>query len=298
MIVNINSRIAPPNLNCPYTRFDYISHYTSAESLALILKSKKLRFTRIDRLDDTLEAENLTGIQFGKYVFVSCWTEETEENLPQWHMYSGGMTGVRIQLPRNPFQSLIYMPPSDFPGIEIDRPMEESPLTFEESIGSNYCVAPLFFDNHFAAPVQYVKDVKRCYENHVTIEDEHTSDSKITIYDAGRLIRYKSEIWSFQQEYRFALTILPTHLSESTVDFPKTEMLGLQHVTAAYEAGVDHGLQFFDLPISEKAIDSLVVRTGPLCASNTIAYIEAILSQWAPKARLEPSTLTGTIRAR
>jgi len=277
---------------------EHIYHYTSAESLALILKSKKLRFTRVDRVDDVLEAQSLAGIQFGKYVFASCWTEEAEESLPQWHMYSGGMTGVRIQLPRNPFRSLTYMLPSDFMGIEINGPME-SPITFEEGLGSNYYVAPLFFDNHFASPVEYVKDVRRCYEKHVTTEDEHGGNPQVTVFDAGRLIRYKSEVWSFQQEYRFALTILPTHPSELIVgSSPVPERPSLRYAPAAYLAGVDHGLQFFDVPISEYALDSLVVRTGPLCAPGTIACIDAVLSQWAPKAKLEQSALAGTMRVR
>jgi hypothetical protein len=277
---------------------EHIYHYTSVESLALILKSKKLRFTRTDRVDDVFEAQSHAGIQFGKYVFVSCWTEEVEENLPQWHMYSGGMTGVRIQLPRNPFRSLTYVPPSDFTEIEINGPMENSPITFEESLGSNYFVVPLFFDNHFASPVEYVEDVRRCYENHVMTDNEHTDNPQVTVSDAGRVIRYKSEVWSFQQEYRFALTILPTHPSESIGSSPVPEKPALRYSPAGYLSGVDHGLQFFDVSISEHALDGLVVRTGPLCTPGTIACVEAVLSQWAPKAKLEQSALAGTVRVR
>jgi hypothetical protein len=34
-----------------------IYHYTSTEALALILKTKKLRFTRLDGVDDLKEAQ-------------------------------------------------------------------------------------------------------------------------------------------------------------------------------------------------------------------------------------------------
>ena len=41
-----------------------IYHYTSIESLALILKTQKIRFTRLDRVDDVREAQEHCGINF------------------------------------------------------------------------------------------------------------------------------------------------------------------------------------------------------------------------------------------
>jgi hypothetical protein len=70
-----------------------VFHYTSLESLALILKARTLRFTRLDRVDDVSEAQQLAGINFGQYFFVSCWTQETKESIPQWNMYSKEMQG-------------------------------------------------------------------------------------------------------------------------------------------------------------------------------------------------------------
>src|SRR5699024_6492802 len=71
-------------------------HYTSIETLALILKSKKLRFTRLDLLDDRKE---INGIPPLKHVgvYVSCWTEKREESLAQWSLYTN-MKGIRLEM--------------------------------------------------------------------------------------------------------------------------------------------------------------------------------------------------------
>ena len=60
-----------------------IHHYTNIESLALILKSKKIRFNRLDRMDDLEEGRvEAQGIPVAKYTYVSCWTEDEEESIP------------------------------------------------------------------------------------------------------------------------------------------------------------------------------------------------------------------------
>ena len=59
-------------------------HYTSIETLALILKHKTIRFSRLDRVDDPDEyAFSGDGVTPAHYCFVSCWTKNSRENLPQ-----------------------------------------------------------------------------------------------------------------------------------------------------------------------------------------------------------------------
>lgn len=50
-----------------------IYHYTTIESLALILRNKTLLFNRLDCVDDLEEGSVCSsGIYVGRYVFVSC----------------------------------------------------------------------------------------------------------------------------------------------------------------------------------------------------------------------------------
>lgn len=51
-------------------------HYTSIETLALILKT--IRFSRLDRVDDPDEyAFSGDGVTPAHYCFVSCWTKNS-----------------------------------------------------------------------------------------------------------------------------------------------------------------------------------------------------------------------------
>ena len=77
----------------------YLYHYTSIENLALILKNKTIRFTRLDCVDDVEESSVYENtVPMGKYTFVSCWTESEEESIPLWNMYTPQMRGVRIKM--------------------------------------------------------------------------------------------------------------------------------------------------------------------------------------------------------
>ena len=67
-----------------------IYHYTTIDTLALILKHCTIRFNRLDKVDDLEEAMYGSGeqnINLGKYTFVSCWTKDQDENVfwPKWH---------------------------------------------------------------------------------------------------------------------------------------------------------------------------------------------------------------------
>lgn len=70
-----------------------IYHYTSIESLALTLKNRTIKFNRLDNVDDINETQFLDhyGRTFSQYMFISCWTENSEKNLAFWNMYTPNM---------------------------------------------------------------------------------------------------------------------------------------------------------------------------------------------------------------
>lgn len=85
-----------------------IYHYTNIEALALILKNQTIRFNRLDKVDDIEEGNAESwGVKFCKYVFVSCWTDIKEENIPLWKMYSGNTGGIRIALEQEMFKEYL-----------------------------------------------------------------------------------------------------------------------------------------------------------------------------------------------
>ena len=86
-----------------YIAGDYLFHYTSLENLALIWKNKTIRFRPLSTMDDLQESKTKDLKNIGDFIFVSCWTNETQESIPMWKMYGKMETGVRIALPKNPF---------------------------------------------------------------------------------------------------------------------------------------------------------------------------------------------------
>lgn len=79
---------------------EYLYHYTSIETLALILANKTICFNNLLNVDDSEEAETFDMGKFGRFVYVSCWTSDGQESIPLWNLYTPNMHGVRIRLPK------------------------------------------------------------------------------------------------------------------------------------------------------------------------------------------------------
>lgn len=86
----------------------YLYHYTTIDTLALILKNKTIRFNKLTNTDDLEESMTSDLSNLGRFLFVSCWTDSAEESIPLWHIYSRNLSGVRIKLPFIPFKD--HMP--------------------------------------------------------------------------------------------------------------------------------------------------------------------------------------------
>lgn len=278
---------------------DRIFHYTSVESLALILKSRNLRFARLDGVDDVREAQAHAGIDFGRYFFVSCWTQQAEESIPQWNMYAREMQGVRLELPSFPFQQKPLRPKPGWGGIEWQGELP-SPIPFEALWGSSYFIVPMFLrPDHFAGPVDYIDDVSSFYAQAINREVQPDGHVNLKIASLPYLPRKKSLEWAFQREYRFSLFVLPS------LPVPLAgpgasgffESIG-EHMSNSFINNVDPGISYVDIPLSDAALEDLVVRTGPLASAGTKTCVEALISQFAPGARLESSALTGAVRTR
>lgn len=279
---------------------DRICHYTNLESLALILKTRRIRFTRMDRVDDIREAQQHLGIEFGKYFFVSCWTIDTKESIPQWNMYSDQMRGVRIECPAFPLRSIPLQPKPGWTGIDW-RGMLPSPIPFEDLWGSTYFVVPIFLKrDHFSGPMNYVDDVESLYKASLWREVRRESNSQtLHIANLPQLPRNKSKDWEFQKEFRFSLFILPSlaipEAGPGQGDFAANAGA---YMSQAFLSNVDPGITHFDVALDPAALEELAVRTGPLATAGTIATVEALLAKFAPSARVESSALSGLIRGR
>lgn len=83
---------------------ELLYQYTNIEALASILKNHTIRFNSLDKMDDLQEKMSDDLEQAAKFVFISSWTKSQKEIIPMWKLYTSLKRGVRIGLPRCPFE--------------------------------------------------------------------------------------------------------------------------------------------------------------------------------------------------
>ena len=82
----------------------YLYHYTTIDTLQLILRNRTFRFNSLINMDDIEESKTRDFEWVGKYLYVSSWADDGDvENLALWGLYSNHFEGVRIKMIKNPF---------------------------------------------------------------------------------------------------------------------------------------------------------------------------------------------------
>ena len=224
-----------------------IYHYTSLESLACILESRCLRFTRLDLVDDPKEYSFIRdGFNPAKYVFVSCWTESQEETIPQWKMYGNNGKGVRISIK-----------PDVFNIVEDDKYRLLFPLEYFKE--KDYFITPILGNNDQPFfKINYINDLR--YAADKIFLDEGIDFKEVAIY--------KGPEWSFQKECRFILYVFPKSVGD--------KMYSLQDVILK-RLIPNHN--YLDIPICDTAYNSIQITLGP----NSSYAEEIILSSLLEK---------------
>ena len=263
-----------------------IYHYTTIESLALILKNKTLLFNRLDCVDDLEEGSVCSsGIYVGRYVFVSCWTESDEESIPLWKMYGGDKSGVRIGLEKDMFKKYFVMDPK-WGGQKWRGSMLLSlpPKEFERE---GYFVLPnqAIDDEYFYRKVQYVDDVEEKTRDSVIITPnvEGTYTGNISFGEIGR---YKHKRWAFQNETRFALTIFPFNpiLCQNQEEVGKLALNAcLQNKELAFT-------KYF-MNLDENILDKMEITLSPNATEGHRTLVDALVKLYAPNAVVKSSSL-------
>ncbi|PKQ27765.1 MAG: hypothetical protein CVT63_06285 [Candidatus Anoxymicrobium japonicum] len=268
-----------------------IYHYTSIHSLALILEGGKIRFNRLDRVDDVRESQTVAGIEFGKYFFVSCWTKSPKEHIPLWNMYTPNMKGVRIGLPDMPFKRTPLRAPLSW---NMEHKGEIiSLLSFDEMFCDTYCILPVFLTpSMFAGPVSYVPDMSAVYKENVKLTVSLDNQAKLTIGSMPSLPRTKDDYWAFQDEYRFALLVTPSiPVPSSGIGSPLFVERFTNHVLSSFIRGVDPGIDYYELRLDDAALNSIEVTLGPRADHGDRLLVEALLNKFTSDGKVSDSVL-------
>jgi len=277
-----------------------IYHYTSIANLALILSSQNFRFSRLDQVDDIQEIDGLKE-GFGKITFISCWTEDEEENIALWKMYTENMSGVRIGCPIMPFR-MIKTPPGKYGTWELASELI-APFPPDELTTDTYNILPYFQDNHekptFFKKVMYVRDQKASYEQ--VVFDNREKKNVITYRDFQDIGRFKSDKWVFQNESRFTLFCVPVlPIDHPLINGDRLKGIDIfsETIYGSHEALRNHlpYQQYVDLPLDHTVLNSLEITLGPRCSLSEQLIVQALLEKYTSNATIKKSSLDNTIR--
>ena len=241
-------------------------HYTSIETLALILSTQTIRFSRADMVNDLEELKIIDLPAMKESVFVSCWTVSEKESIPLWKMYGSNLKGVRIKLPTDMFRR------GSKPYLSYKGNCHLINLMSLENVvqrGKSYHWIPYIFG---PTKVQYSKD------NSVSVIE----NNELMVDRIGTV---KLEHWKFEDEYRYL--IIPDALWNSAE-------MRFQIDKASSIVPVDQ--ENVDIPLSLSAINLIEVTLGPAAKDAEHCIVDTLLSKLTKSKRIKESDLKGKIR--
>lgn len=262
-----------------------IYHYTTIETLALILRNHTIRFSRLDKVDDIEESEFTSGptnVKLGNYVFASCWTRCEEESIAQWKLYAG-YDGVRIALSENDVFQTYDITPEFLDSMQSYFKPPFSPVG-KDAI-CNPRINPIMCED-----VVYTDDPFMLAQDAIIDTGTHTDLSST---NAGK---YKRKIWEFQKECRFKFIVYPMeaniveYLGKTEIDLDQKFSISAQGMTNIF-LNQPISQEYYDAAMSSTALDHLQVMLGPRTSVAQETIVKALLYQYAPKAILNHSVL-------
>lgn len=265
----------------------YLYRYTSLENLALVLKHRQMRLARLDKVDDLLESRSADPVNYGQYIFVTCWTDLEEESIPFWHMYTPKLRGVRIRMPLAMFKGY-HIP--DKPELRLTTDgFDNWALPFERMYGTDYIVMPEAANNFYK--IEYTDDTSFIHRQLYTPMPD--GSHKVALANLGR---YKSSHWNFQSEWRFRLIIVPGISPIPRMFDEPAELDRFLSASAQFIHGKQLSFDEFYLPIIDEAFSQMEVMLGPKHSSGDRAVVEALIETYNPSAKLLVSTLKDAVQ--
>lgn len=264
-----------------------IHHYTTIDNLALILESKKIRFTRLDLLDDIKEVAGLDNPSYklDKSIFISSWTEDGEENIPLWKMYASVTNGVRITLSQEMLQEhFITEFQEQNHGINGDF---YSPFTKEETLYNGKYIIINSFEpggKDFYKKVEYEDNCIELYKSMIK-----QTENGIVIDCLWDLGKFKSKKWEFQKEVRFTIY---------------TKVLNPKYsATPMRQFDADNIVQWFenpdkyiDVPLSDEAFKNMIITLAPCVNDAQRVIVKSLIHTYGLHNEFNESDLKDTIR--
>ena len=260
--------------------------YTTLESLALILKSKKIRLNPLTMMDDLQEAQSSDEIKFGKYVFISSWMDQPLESIAMWKLYSNMYSGVRIGMEKNPFVKYIATRQDIkriFPEGNIEGDKIELIAPIEECFNDRYFILNMCYDK-CRQKVEYTDDKELLMPKLFDIEQD-----KLQL-NSAKLGKYKNTYWEFQNEERYVLRFLP--LDVKTI---KSTDNVAQMVYNSFIKKLPF-INFFDLCLRDDAFSAMEITIAPQFTDGNRIILETLREVYNPSMTISESKLKNSVK--
>lgn len=267
-----------------------IYHYTTIDSLAMIMSSRSIKFNRLDKVDDMEERTEPSNIRLWQYIFVSCWTENEEESIPLWRMYSGNAHGVRIGMDVDMFEDNVVggnNVPSNIPhkGFLVGK------IPAQDLFRNDYFVLPISMkknesgDTLFYCHVNYVDDVNDKTKDAFQLNKTQASSSVAF----GEIGKYKNKRWAFQEESRFRLVIMP--FNPILADQKKVGSIAFNKIYNSEPLSIS---EYF-MKLKQSALDNMEITLHPNATDYDRIIVDALCAKYAQSAVIKPSELTDRV---
>lgn len=276
----------------------YLYHYTNIDSLALILKNKTIRLNSLDKMDDLQEQMSQDKQNFGKFIFVSSWTDDETESIPMWRMYTPKQRGVRIKLPTNPFveyQATAQEIEKTF-GIPVladkNTPAPfKTIVPFEELFSGDFSIANYGIGNQLIK-VEYVDEENLL--NPTLVENKSDGSIGIALGDLGK---YKNKYWKFQREWRYKLMFYPASVKKMAVEHFKGQNIEIATLFQNIIKGqATLPFNHYDLSVKKESFEDMTIMLAPDISDSSKTFVELLVKEFNPKCKIETSALSNLIR--
>ena len=275
---------------------NYLYHYTSLETLALILKNRTICFNNLLYVDDIEEAETEDMERMGRLIYVSCWTKDSEESIPLWNLYTPNMHGVRIRMPEFLFEKYHYKKGEYFLSEDVDTYINMEKIFYENKV-SIVSTEPHLIEVQYTneknklfpkIKTESTKDALKKFLKAKDLEDLRGNEDLRVNYSISDLGRYKRENWKFQKEWRYIISTSPMGLQEMNPPSLQKQQEQLRRIE---NNELEPAYKQLFLKLDESVLKDIEIVFGPKMSDSEKIMAVSLIKMYCPEAVYRDSTL-------
>lgn len=270
----------------------YLYHYTSIDTLLLILKNKTICFNSLVNVDDLEECETGDIKKLGRFCYASCWTDSDEELIALWSMYTPNMQGVRIKLEQFPFVKYNYKKGDYYFKEDSTSFINYKELT-EEDKASIVPNCPILTKVIYTDDESLLFLISKNVEKQTINANGKITNTENISYKIDKIGKYKRKNWEFQNEVRYLISMTPWSVRELELcskqkDFVKAQRELLNRLE---NENIKEPYDRYFLKLDENKLENIEILLGPKVTEAQKEIVNLIVKEYCPTAKIYQSTL-------